>query len=97
MTAPDFSTIVPLKYKTLVAAIGGVLTIVVPYILQAAAHLPSPWPLVIGLVFAALGTLGVWRVPFVPPGHAIVPQAVAETVQRSLPPVPGEYPNPWRA
>lgn len=93
----DLSTIVPLKWKTAVAAVSGVLTIVVPFILQAAAHLSAPWPVVIGLFFAALGVLGVWRAPFVPAGHAIVPQSVAETVQRSLPPVPGEFPNPWRA
>lgn len=96
MTTPDLSTIVPLKYKTLVAAISAVLTIAVPYILQGAAHLPAPWPVIIGGVFAALGVLGVWHAPYVPAGHAIVPQAVAETVHRSLPPAPGEYANPWR-
>lgn len=97
MTVPDLSNLIPLKYKTYVAAISGILTLVVPWILQAATSLPEPWPQVVGLVIFILGLFGVYHAPYVPTGGVVVPQAVAETVHRSLPPAPGEYKNPWRA
>lgn len=96
MTTPDLSTLIPLKYKTLAAAIGGILTLVAPWILQETTTLPQPWPLLVGLVFFVLGVLGVYHAPYVPPGGAVVPRAVAESVQRSLPPVPGQYKNEWK-
>lgn len=78
--APRFNIegVVPTKYKAIVAIISGLLTIGVPWILQASTSLPSPWPGVIGLVIAALGALGVYRVPAVPDGHVIVPVSVAQ-------------------
>ena len=104
MTGPDISSVVPLKWKPLVAVVSSILTLVVPYILQFSAHLPSPWPVVIGLVIAGLGALGVYHAPYVPKGHVVVP---AETVNPSQPtlsrggvlpaPLPGQYKNPWRS
>jgi len=96
MTSLDLSALIPLKWKTAAAALGGILTLVAPWIIQTTTDLPQPWPLLIGGVFFVLGLFGVYHAPYVPPGGAIVSKGVAETVQRSLPPVPGQYVNPWK-
>lgn len=86
MSAPvDLSTIIPLKYKTWITLIGSLLTIVGPYILQVGDYLPAPWPLVIGLVFAALTTLGVYRAPYKPTGTILAVDPSAPVVSDKVP------------
>jgi hypothetical protein len=92
MTTPDLSGVIPLKWKTWVAAISGVLAIAVPYILQLVVYLPDPWPTVVGGVIAILGVFGVYRAPYVPPNASVVP----DTQIAAPPPPEGGYRNPWQ-
>jgi hypothetical protein len=92
MTTPDLSALVPLKWKTWVAGVSAILTVVVPYVLQFVVYLPEPWPTVVGGVIAVLGIFGVYHAPYVKPGAVVVPEVVAQ----SRPPLAGEYQNPWR-
>lgn len=110
MTDPvDISSIVPSKAKTWVGLIGSLLTFVGPFILQSADLLPSPWPAVIGVVFALATALGVYKAPYKPAGTVLAPvdTTVSVSVDRNVDAtrvnegtvaknqVPGEYPNPW--
>lgn len=105
MTTPDLNIVdfVPLKYKALVAAISGLLTLGVPYVLEVATSLPAPWPLVIGAVIGVLGVVGVYQAPAKPPGTVLVPStpAVAQAAAQSVTPVVNpstgsSYQNPWQ-
>lgn len=113
MTTPvDLSAIVPSKAKTWVGLIGSLLTFVGPFVLQSADLLPSPWPAVIGVVFALATTLGVYHAPYKPAGTTLAPvdTKVSVTVDRQVdsttpnvsapevqPPADdGTYPNPWK-
>lgn len=107
MTTPSYNLeeIVPLKYKPIVAWVGSTLTFLVPEGLKLAAHLPAPWPLVIGLVIAVLTGLGVYRAPYKPQGTMLAPAtpAVAAAAAQSVAPTPvvnpdtgGPYENPWQ-
>jgi hypothetical protein len=78
MTEPQFNLedIAPSKAKAWVGLIGSLLTLIGPAILQGTDALPSPWPLIIGLVFAVLTTLGVYRAPYKPTGTVLAPTEV---------------------
>lgn len=91
MTAPDLSTIIPLKYKAWVGLAGTILTLVLPYVLEAVAFLPQPWPIVAGGVVALLTAFGIYKAPYVPPGAVVVP---TPPVLPYSPPT-GEYQSPW--
>jgi len=93
MTAPDLSTVVPLKWKAWVGLIGSVLTLVIPWVAEIAVDLPQPWPLVVGGAVALLTALGVYRAPYVPPGAAVVP--APPPVVPDVDP-PGGWERPWR-
>ena len=88
----DLSTVVPLRYKTIVGLIGSVLSFAVPLIVSVEQYLPSPWPAVIGAVLSLLTALGIYKVPYAPAGTVLVPQSVAS----QAPPAPGEFQNPWK-
>jgi hypothetical protein len=86
MTAP-----VPMTaHKSWVAAVGGLLTVVVPLLLQVATYLPDPWPALIGGVIALATVLGVYKTPNKP----VAP--VAPPVAPPSQPPTGGYTNPWR-
>jgi hypothetical protein len=97
MTTPNLSNLVPLKWKTWVATVSGVLTLLVPYVLEASNYLDSPWPLVVGAVIAVLGALGVYKAPYVAPGQVLAPNTPAvQSAAQKAPPVEGSYTNPWQ-
>lgn len=105
MTTPDLSSLIPLKWKTWAAGIGALLTVVVPYVIEIEAYLPNPWPLVIGVVIAVLGVLGVYHAPYTPTGAVIAPAPATPAEPVTAAPVSapvavrpsGEYPNPWKS
>lgn len=66
--------------KSWVALIGSLLTFIVPWIVQASAGLPAPWPAVIGAAVAVLTALGVYRAPYAP-----VPPKETNTTTPSTP------------
>ena len=78
MTAPQFNLedIVPSKAKTWVGLIGSLVTLIGPAILSSTDALPAPWPLIIGLVFAALTALGIYRAPYKPTGTVLAPTEI---------------------
>lgn len=78
MTTPQFNLedIVPSKAKTWVGLIGSLLTLIGPAILQVTDALPAPWPFIVGLIFAALTTLGIYRAPYKPQGTVLAPTEV---------------------
>ena len=104
MTAPSVSLeeIVPSKAKAWVGLIGTLVTFLGPFILESTEALPAPWPVLIGLFFAVLTTLGIYRAPYKPKGTtlAIDPASddapaltsgntpVAVPASESLPPTP---------
>lgn len=88
MTTP---TPAPSKFKTYIALAGSLLSFVVPLVVSAEQYLPPQWAAVIGGVIALLTAFGVYKAPYTPPGTVVVPEAVAQ----SLPPVAGQYKNPW--
>jgi hypothetical protein len=88
----DLSTVIPLRYKTIVGLIGSIVTFAVPLVISVEQYLPSPWPAVIGALLSVLTALGIYKAPYKPEGTALVPNAVAA----SAPPAPGEYKNPWQ-
>lgn len=92
MTTPDLSGIIPTKWKPWAGAVGAVLAFVVPWVTQLTADLPEPWPAGIALVIAGLTWLGIYHAPYAPKDTVLVPEAVAQ----SLPPVAGQYKNPYR-
>lgn len=97
MTQPTITTINPSKSKTWVAVLGAILTAVIPYVLQAAAFVPDPWPLVIGAVIAILTALGVYKAPYKPEGTSVVSNVDLNKVATpTLPVDPGTYRNPWK-
>lgn len=57
----------PSKAKTWIALLGSLLSVAVPLIVSASAHLPEPWPAVIGGVVAVLTALGVYHAPYQTP------------------------------
>lgn len=79
MTNPifDIAEVIPLKYKAIVGTVGAVLSFAVPYIVEVQNILPSPWPVIIGIVFAILSGLGIIQAPYKPTGSVLVPQEVA--------------------
>lgn len=89
MTAPDLSSVVPLKWKAWVALAGSALSVVVPLVVSVEDYLPSPWPAVIGGVIAVLTALGVYHAPYMPPNTTVVPDVQAA-------PTRGAYRNPWQ-
>lgn len=52
--------------KAWTALAGSILTLVIPWIVQASAAMPPPWPAVIGGIVAVLTALGVYRAPYAP-------------------------------
>lgn len=108
MTAPvDVSTIVPSKVKPWVGLVSSLLTLGVPYVLSVSDALPQPWPVVIGLVIAVLGAVGIYKAPYKPTGVVLAPdtpqvaqasvEAGAVDAAASSAPLPplGEYQNPF--
>ncbi len=86
MTNPiDLSAIVPSKAKTWVSLIGALLTIIGPWILQSANLLPSPWPGVIGLIFAVLTAAGVYKADYKPEGTVLAVDPSAPVIASSVP------------
>lgn len=73
MTAPkvDLEQIVPSKAKTWVGLIGTLVTFAGPFVLQSTDALPSPWPALIGVLFAVLTALGIYRAPYKPVGTTL--------------------------
>lgn len=73
---PDLSSIIPSKAKTWVTLIGGLLTFIAPFTLEATQALPAPYPAIIGFVLLVLTALGVYHAPYAPAGTtlAIAPQ-----------------------
>jgi hypothetical protein len=89
MTAP-IEELVPLKYKTWIAAVGSVVSFVAPLALSVSDALPSPWPAVIGVVLSLLTALGVYKAPYKPADAVLVPEAAvpAPVVRLYAPQVP---------
>lgn len=115
MTTPtpiDITEIVPSKAKAWVGLVGSLLTFIGPAILTATEALPAPWPLVVGLVFAALTWLGIYKAPYKPVGTTLAPDtpAVQKAIINEAYPYDGPvvkdpaptatatktYRNPWR-
>ena len=71
MPVPDLSSIIPSKAKTWVNLVGGLLTFVVPFVLESANALPAPWPAAIGVVLFILTALGVYHAPYAPAGTTL--------------------------
>lgn len=104
---PDITEIVPSKLKPWVGLVGSLLTLGVPYVLSVSDSLPAPWPLVVGLVIAVLGALGIYKAPYKPTGTVLAVDPKAEKVSDSVPanapvavhpndaPPAGGYQNPW--
>ena len=96
MTTPDLSFVIPTKWKPWVGAVGALLTFIVPTVTEMSADLPAPGPAVIAAVLAALTWLGIYKVPYAPPGAVLVPE-VAVTPEVPAPKVnEGDYRNPWQ-
>lgn len=100
---PDLSFLIPTKYKTIVSLIGGALSFVVPFVLQATSALAPPWPAVIGVVLFLLSAFGVYKAPYAPKGAVLAPDtpAVAAATRQAAAPVVnpatgGVYRNPWQ-
>ena len=70
MSAP---LIAGLTYKAITAAVGSVLTLLGPWILEQSVHLPQPWPLLVGGIFGLATILGVYHAPYVPKDAVLVP------------------------
>ena len=102
MTTPDLSGLIPTKYKTYVAIIGGALGLFVPQLLELTADLPQPWPLVIGGIIWVLTVFGVYKAPYAPTGAVLAPAETpgipgpTGTVVDGVLNVQPEYPNPYR-
>lgn len=104
MTTPSVTLeeIVPSKAKTWVGLIGSLLAFAGPFILQSTDALPAPWPAIVGLLFAVLAALGIYKAPYKPKGTtlAVDPASadspavtegntpVAVPASEALPPVP---------
>jgi hypothetical protein len=101
MTTPanNLTGIAPSNAKAIVGLIGSLLTIVGPWTLTASTSLPQPWPGVIGIVFAALTTLGIYKAPYVKESQVLAPNtrevAAAAAEAPPLPPS-GGFTNPWK-
>lgn len=102
MSTVDITSIIPSKAKAWVGLLGSLLTFGVPYVLEFADALPSPWPAVIGAVLAVLTALGIYKAPYAPSGTVVAPAtpAVIEAASQPAPapynPPTGGYRNPWR-
>lgn len=90
----DVTSILPLKYKSIVGFIGAALTYIVPEVLQHDAGLPSPIPQVIAAVVAALTFLGVYHASYAPSGTVLAP-APTTPAPAEAPVVRGSWRNPW--
>jgi hypothetical protein len=101
MTAPfDITEIIPTKYKAWVGLIGSVLTLVVPFVLEAEQYLPTGANLAIGGVLAVLTSLGIYKAPYKPSNDTVLvhksevtTDLPAATPNKPLP--PSGYNNPW--
>lgn len=105
----DLESIVPSKAKTWIGLVGSLVTFIGPFILSSTDALPPPWPVIIGVVFAVLTALGIYKAPYKPEG-TVLAQAYRESppselptatpdnpVTPSVPPqITGKYENPWR-
>lgn len=49
--------------KAWLSLVGGLLTVLIPVIVQMSASLPPPWPSIIGAIVAILTAFGVYQVP----------------------------------
>jgi hypothetical protein len=97
VTTPDFSTIIPSKWKTWVGLIGSLLSFAVPLILSVEQYLPAPWPAVIGAVLAVLTALGIYKAPYVPQEAVLAPDTPAVAAAAAQPPAEsGTFQNPWQ-
>lgn len=86
MTASiDITAIVPQKWKTIIGTVGTLLSFVIPYVLSAEQYLPSPWPVVIGVVIWLLTTFGIYKAPYKPEGTVLAVNPDAEKVSSSVP------------
>lgn len=79
--------------KAWLSLLGGLLTVVIPLLVQVSGSLPEPWPAVIGAVVAVLTALGVYRVPNKLPANTVLVPADPPTYTPVEP--PGGYPNPY--
>lgn len=97
MTTPIVTTVELNHNKGWLAGITTILTLVVPYILQYDDFLPKPWPQVIGLVIALLGTFGVVKIPAKPEGTVVVPADQVTTLPAGVgyTPVPDAPSTPY--
>ena len=105
MTAPvDLAAIVPSKAKTWIGFVGALLSFAGPFVLESADLLPTPWPAVIGVVFAVATALGIYRGPYKPTGTVLAVDPAEKPVDRLPEGTPVaiavedtvEYKNPWR-
>jgi len=102
MTAPfDITEIIPTKYKAWVGLVGSLLTLVVPFILEAEQYLPTGVNLAIGGVLALLTALGIYKAPYKPTEDTVLVHK-SEVATPDLPPAtpsnplpPHTYRNPW--
>lgn len=88
------TTPAPSKAKSIVALVGGLLTVIIPLLTQISGFLPPPWPALIGGVIALLTVLGVYHAPYLPPGTTVQP-APQQPPPPPAGPSPGGYVNPW--
>jgi len=89
----DLESIVPSKAKAWVGLFGSLVTFVGPYVLSSTDALPAPWPVVIGIVFAVLTTLGIYKAPYKPTGTVLAP-VEAVTPPSELPAATPDNPRP---
>lgn len=82
---PDINEIIPSKAKTWIGLVSSLLTLGVPYVLTVSTSLPAPWPVVIGLVIAVLGALGIYKGPYKPEGTILAVDPSAPKVAASVP------------
>lgn len=93
MTTPDITALIPSKAKAWVGLLSSLLTLGVPYVLSVTDTLPSPWPIVIGLVIAALSWLGIYKAPYTPAGATLAPDTPAVAAAAAQESIPR---NPWK-
>lgn len=105
MTAPvDLSALVPSKAKTWVGLVGSVVSFVLPFALESADLLPTPWPAVLGALAAVLTALGIYKAPYRPRGTVLAVDPTEKPVERLPEGTPVavaveetvEYRNPWK-
>lgn len=72
MTTPDLSGLIPTKWKPWVAALGTILSYIIPTVSASVVGLSQPWPTVFAAVLTVLAWFGVYGVPYAPKGTQAV-------------------------